>query len=131
LLSFGFARGMPRNADLVFDVRYLRNPFWDEHLRSGTGLDAEVVAYISEDEAYSDSLGQIEQLLLTLIPRYEKADRAYLTIAFGCTGGRHRSVHVAEHIGAKLRIAGYLSHITHRNLTSPHQESLEGSAPSA
>ncbi len=131
LLSFGFARGMPRNADLVFDVRYLRNPFWDEQLRGGTGLDPEVMAYVAADPAYSGSLGQIEQLLLTLIPRYEVADRAYLTIAFGCTGGRHRSVHVTEHIGGQLRLAGYSPHITHRNLTSPHQESLEGSAPSA
>jgi UPF0042 nucleotide-binding protein len=131
LLSFGFARGMPRNADLVFDVRYLRNPFWDEKLRSGTGLDDEVVAYIREDPAYIASLSQIEQLLLTLIPRYEVADRAYLTIAFGCTGGRHRSVHVAEHIADRLRLSGYAPYITHRNLTSPHQESLEGSAPSA
>ena len=129
LLSFGFARGMPRNADLVFDVRYLRNPFWDEALRGGTGLDADVVGYIGEDPAYAESLAQIEQLLLTLIPRYAVADRAYLTIAFGCTGGRHRSVHVTEYMGERLRAAGYAPTITHRNLTSPHQESLEGSAP--
>ncbi len=131
LLSFGFARGMPRNADLVFDVRYLRNPYWDEALRGGTGLDADVVEHIRADPAYADSLAQIEQLLLTLIPRYAAADRAYLTIAFGCTGGRHRSVHVAEHMCERLRAAGYVPNITHRNLTSPHQESLEGSAPSA
>lgn len=131
LLSFGFSRGMPRNADLVIDVRYLRNPYWDEHLRSGTGLDPEVVAYIAEDPAYAASLNQIEQLLLTLIPRYQVADRAYLTIAFGCTGGRHRSVHVTEYIGERLRAADISANITHRNLTSPHQESLEGSAPTA
>lgn len=131
LMSFGFARGMPRNADLVLDVRYLRNPYWEEGLRPGTGLDADVVAYIAADPAYTESLTQIEQLLMTLIPRYAVADRAYLTIAFGCTGGRHRSVHVAEWMAARLRAAGYSPNVTHRNLTSPHQESLEGSAPSA
>lgn len=131
LLSFGFARGMPRNADLVFDMRFLRNPYWEESLRGGTGLDADVVAYIARDPAYAESLANIETLLLGLLPRYALADRAYLTVAFGCTGGRHRSVHVADCMAARLRQAGYAPTVTHRNLTSPHQESLEGRAPTA
>jgi RNase adapter protein RapZ len=129
VLSFGFARGMPRNADLVFDMRYLRNPYWDEQLRGGTGQDANVVAYITADEAYAQSVSDIESLILSLLPRYQQADRAYLTIAFGCTGGRHRSVHVAERVSEHLRRAGYAPNLTHRNLNSPHQETLEGDAP--
>lgn len=131
ILSFGYSRGMPRNADLVFDMRYLRNPYWDEELRSGTGLEQRVVNHIMADPAYEDTVSRIEQLLLVLLPRYQQADRAYLTIAFGCTGGRHRSVHVASRVAAMLLAAGYQPHLVHRNLTSPHQESLEGSAPSA
>lgn len=128
IMSFGFARGQPRNADLVFDMRYLRNPYWDTSLRSGTGLDAPVVDYIAGDPAYAGTVGSIEQLLLDLLPRYAEAGRSYLTIAFGCTGGRHRSVHVADRVTARLRDAGYNPHLSHRNLLSPHQDSLEGAA---
>jgi RNase adapter protein RapZ len=131
VLSFGYSRGMPRNADLVFDMRYLRNPYWNEQLREGTGRDQDVVDYIAEDMAYASSLASIEALLTQLLPRYQQADRAYLTIAFGCTGGRHRSVHVAERISSHLRAAGYALHLTHRNLNSPHQDTLEGDAPNA
>jgi RNase adapter protein RapZ len=131
ILSFGFARGMPRTADLVFDVRYLRNPYWDENLRGGSGQDPEVIDYIRADEAYESTIGSIERLLVDLLPRYCVADRAYLTIAFGCTGGRHRSVHVAERIAHTLQRAGYAPHVSHRNLTSPHHETLEGRAPNA
>jgi RNase adapter protein RapZ len=115
----------------VFDMRYLRNPYWDEKLRSGTGQDEDVIAYIAMDEAYASSLAHIESLLLQLLPRYQQADRAYLTIAFGCTGGRHRSVHVAERISQHLQQAGFAPHLTHRNLNSPHQDTLEGGAPNA
>jgi RNase adapter protein RapZ len=131
ILSFGFARGMPRNADLVFDVRYLRNPYWDLSLRPGSGQDPAVAHYIMADPAYEISLSKIEDMLLFLIPRYAEADRAYLTIAFGCTGGRHRSVHVAERVTKRLQREGYMPHLSHRNLMSPHNDTLEGSAPSA
>ena len=131
VMSFGFSRGLPRNADLVFDVRFLRNPHWVEELRPGTGLDPAVADYVRGDPAYDAAIGQIEALLGTLIPRYHAEGRAYLTIAVGCTGGRHRSVHVAERLGAFIATMGYAPNIIHRNLSSLPQESLEGKRPSA
>lgn len=116
VMSFGFARGLPRNADLVFDMRFLRNPHWDLTLRPLTGLDAAVVAHVAADPAYEETVGRIEALLLVLLPRYEAEGRAYVTIAFGCTGGRHRSVHVAERAAARLRAAGFSPTVSHRDL---------------
>jgi UPF0042 nucleotide-binding protein len=130
VLSFGFARGLPRNADLVFDMRYLRNPHWDAVLRPGTGLDADVSAYIMADPAYEATVAQIEALLLALLPRYRAEGKSYVTIAFGCTGGRHRSVHVAERVARALRAAGHAPTLTHRNLDSAPQDGLEGRPPS-
>ncbi len=119
IMSFGFAKGMVRNADLVFDVRYLRNPHWDDALRKGTGQDAPVIAYIEDDPAYQTSLAQIEALLETILPRYEQTGKSYTTVAFGCTGGRHRSVHVAERVAAHLREAGFSPTVSHRDLSGP------------
>ena len=126
VMSFGFARGVPRNADLVFDMRFLRNPHWDEKLRPGTGLDADVSAYIAADPAYDAAMAQIEDLLLLLLPRYRAEGKAYVTIAFGCTGGRHRSVHVTERVAKRLRGAGFSPTVTHRDLGAAPQDSLEG-----
>jgi len=131
ILSFGFARGLPRNADLVFDMRYLRNPHWDAQLRPGTGLDADVSAYIAADPAYEMTVTQIEALLLTLLPRYRAEGKSYVTVAFGCTGGRHRSVHVAERVARALRAAGHAPTVVHRNLDSAPQDGLEGRPPPA
>ncbi len=131
LMSFGFARGLPRNADLVFDMRFLRNPHWVAGLRPGTGLDADVAAYVRADPAYETAVGQIEALLLTLIPRYQAEGKSYVTVAIGCTGGRHRSVEVAERLAVTLRTAGFSPNVIHRNLTSQPQESLEGRRPSS
>jgi len=114
--SFSYARGLPRDADLVLDMRFLRNPHWDEALRPGTGLDADVSAYIAADPAYGPALDQIEDLLKLLLPRYEREGKSYITIAFGCTGGRHRSVHAAETIAKRLRAAGFSPTIAHRDL---------------
>ncbi len=126
--SFGFARGLPRNADLVFDVRFLRNPHWEARLRAKTGRDREVAAYIAADEAYEDALGKIEDLLLTLLPRYRSEGKSYVSIAIGCTGGRHRSVHVAERIAARLRAAGFSPTLDHRDLATPPRDGIEGAA---
>ncbi|MDE0877507.1 MAG: RNase adapter RapZ [Sphingomonas bacterium] len=125
--SFGFARGLPRNADLVFDMRFLRNPHWDAALRPGIGLDPDVAAYIAADPAYDEALARIEGLIELLIPRYRAEGKAYVTVAIGCTGGRHRSVHVAQRIGERLRDAGFSPTITHRDLAAAPQDSLEGS----
>jgi UPF0042 nucleotide-binding protein len=125
VLSFGFSRGLPRNADLVFDMRFLRNPHWVPELRPHTGLAPDVAAYVAGDPAYDTAVGQIEALLLTLLPRYAEEGKAYVTIAFGCTGGRHRSVHVAERVAMTLRREGFSPTVSHRNMESAPQDALE------
>lgn len=126
VLSFGFARGVPRNADLMFDMRFLRNPHWDAALRPLTGFDDAVAAYVAADPAYAEAVPRIEELLVMLLPRYQADGRAYVTIAFGCTGGRHRSVHVAERVAARLRGAGFSPTVSHRDLLSRPDDSTEG-----
>jgi len=116
LASFSYARGLPRHADLVFDMRFLDNPHWVAALRPGTGLDAAVAAHVRADPAYQPAMDGIEQLLLTLLPRYAREGKAYVTVAFGCTGGRHRSVHCAEALAERLRAAGFSPTVTHREL---------------
>lgn len=124
--SFGFARGMPPSADLVFDMRFLRNPHWDRSLREMTGLDAPVGAFVMEDPAYQGAVDRIVDLLSFLLPRYQAAAKAYVHIAIGCTGGRHRSVFVAEQITKRLQAAGFCPSVQHRNLTSRPVDAIEG-----
>lgn len=126
VMSFGYSRGLPRNADLVFDMRYLRNPHWVAELRPGTGLDPDVADYVMGDPAYAESIATIETLLLQLLPRYRAEGKSYVTIAIGCTGGRHRSVHVAGRIAARLQAEGFSPTVTHRDLGTAPQDSLEG-----
>ncbi len=126
VMSFGFARGVPAGADLVFDMRFLRNPHWVDSLRPGTGKDADVSAYVADDPAYGEAMERIEGLMLLLLPRYQAEGKSYVTIAFGCTGGRHRSVHVAQRVAARLREAGFSPTVTHRDLQTAPQDSLEG-----
>ena len=126
VMSFGFSRGLPRNADLVFDMRFLRNPHWVPVLRPGTGLDADVAAYVAADPAYAETVGRIEELIGVLLPRYRAEGKSYVTVAIGCTGGRHRSVHVAERIGRWLRDRGFSPTVSHRDLRAAPQDSLEG-----
>jgi len=118
LLSFGFAAGLPRDADLVFDMRFLANPHWDVALRPLTGEDPVVAAYVAADPAYAPAVDRIADLLLTLLPGYGREGKAYLTIAIGCTGGRHRSVAVARELHARLTAAGHAPHLLHRDLAS-------------
>lgn len=127
--SFGYARGVPRNADIVFDMRFLRNPHWADGLRDQTGLDPAVVDYIAADEDYEDAVGRIEDLLVHLLPRYRREGKAYVSIAFGCTGGRHRSVHIAERVAARLREAGFSPTVEHRDLGSRPRDAIEGTLP--
>ncbi len=129
ILSFGFSRGVPRNADLMFDMRFLRNPHWDEKLRGLTGQDAAVAAYIAADPAYEAAVSRIEQLLAILLPRYAEGGKAYITVAFGCTGGRHRSVHVAQRVASYLQDAGFSPTVSHRNMESTPQDDLEKRRP--
>lgn len=125
VMSFGFSRGLPRNADLVFDMRFLRNPHWSAELRPGTGLDQAVIDYIRLDPAYDTVLSQIETLLDTVVPRYIQSGKSYITIAIGCTGGRHRSVHVADRIARRLRESGFSPTVVHRDLCAVPKDSLE------
>ena len=129
LTSFGFSRGMPPVADLVFDMRFLDNPHWVPTLREQTGQDEAVAAHIRKDPAWDESFARIRDLLLLLLPRYEAQGKAYVTVAFGCTGGRHRSVFMAEEIAAALRNAGFSPTLLHRNLGSRAADLLEGNRP--
>lgn len=125
ITSFGFARGLPRNADLVFDVRFLRNPHWETALRPLTGLDQAIGDYVRADPLFDAAFGQIATLLETLLPRYQAEGKAYVTVAFGCTGGRHRSVYFAEQIGERLRGKGFSLTMMHRNLESAPLDAYE------
>jgi UPF0042 nucleotide-binding protein len=127
--SFGFARGMPPVADLVFDMRFLDNPHWDPELRPLTGKDGAVAEHIRKDPAYTEAFERIRDLLVMLLPRYEAQGKAYVNIAFGCTGGRHRSVFVAEEIAAALRASGFSPTLLHRNLGARAADLLEGGQP--
>lgn len=129
--SFGFSRGVPHNADLVFDLRFLRNPHWDSQLRPMTGMDAAVADYVSADPKYDEAMQKIRDLLRFLLPLYDSQGKAYVNIAFGCTGGRHRSVHVAETFGNWLREDGFALTVAHRNLTSRPIDALEEPANGA
>ncbi len=118
IISFGYSNGLPSGADLVFDMRFLRNPHWDAGLRPKTGLDHEVIDYVAEDPAYEGAIRQIRDLLGFLIPRYQIAGKTYVTVAFGCTGGKHRSVHIADYMGTLLRSEGFSLTVNHRDLTA-------------
>ena len=127
--SFGFSRGMPPVADFVFDMRFLDNPHWDPQLRPQTGQDAAITAFIRRDPAFEEAFTRIRDLLLLVLPRFKAQGKAYVHIAFGCTGGRHRSVFMVEQIGAALHEAGFSPTMLHRNLGSRAADLVEGTSP--
>ena len=110
LVSFGYSNGIPRDVDLVFDCRFLPNPHWIEELRPQTGLDAPVSDYVLEQEAAQHFLKDVVALLEWQIPEFAKEGKSYLSIAIGCTGGRHRSVAIAEEIRNRLNIENAVFH---------------------
>lgn len=114
--SFGFKNGIPREADLLFDVRFLHNPHWDAHLRPLSGLDAAVAKKVKSDKAYKGFYTGITKLLAPLLPRYINEGKNYLTVAVGCTGGRHRSVFVAEELHRWVQKRGFSTAVRHRDL---------------
>ncbi|MEO1155462.1 MAG: RNase adapter RapZ [Pseudomonadota bacterium] len=114
--SFSYKRGLPMGADLVIDCRFLRNPYWSEALRARDGRDADVQAYIAEDPRFSAFATQVAQLIATLLPAYRDEGRAHLTVAFGCTGGQHRSVAMTENLVRDLAGAGWQVSKRHREL---------------
>ncbi|NND75614.1 MAG: RNase adapter RapZ [Ilumatobacter sp.] len=118
VVSFGFKHGVPLDADMVMDVRFLPNPHWEEALRPLTGLDPEVRDYVLETASGSDFVERYDDLLASLLPQYESEGRSYLTVAVGCTGGRHRSVAVAEELASRLRSRGVAVRTTHRDVAA-------------
>jgi UPF0042 nucleotide-binding protein len=130
--SFSFARGISRTADLVFDLRFLPNPHWVDELRPLTGVDQPVRDYLAQDPSWGETMGRIESLLIDWIPRYWAAGKSYVTVAFGCTGGRHRSVAAAVEMSERLRAAGFAPNVRHRDLASTPSDTIErhpGRAP--
>jgi RNase adapter protein RapZ len=114
--SFSYRQGVPREADLVFDARFLANPHWDPALRPSTGREEAVADYIRKDPDFTAFMKHLADLLLPLLPRYQQEGKSYLTIAVGCSGGRHRSVMVAEELGKMLTSNGYAVNVGHRDL---------------
>jgi UPF0042 nucleotide-binding protein len=116
VVSFGFRHGLPREADLVFDVRFLRNPHYDPALRALTGRDPSVAAHVQADPDFARFWGALTGLLEIVLARQEGEGKSYLTLAVGCTGGRHRSVLMAEHLGVWLTARGERASVRHRDL---------------
>jgi len=116
VMSFSFARGLPRDADLVFDVRFLRNPYYLPALKGLTGLDPAVADHVAGDQDFAAFYERMTGLVFPLLPRYVREGKKYLTIAIGCTGGRHRSVMVATRLGADLRERGWRVAVAHRDI---------------
>lgn len=119
--SFGFRHGAPRGLDMVFDVRFLRNPHFIPELRPLTGLDPAVVQYLQSESEVEDTVGRFVDLLAYLLPRFQREGKSYLTVGVGCTGGRHRSVMVAEAINKKLNELSYNSKVVHRDIDKDEQ----------
>jgi UPF0042 nucleotide-binding protein len=116
LTSFGYKHGIPYGTDLLFDVRFLNNPHFEPELRSSSGLDEAVVAYLRRDEEFDELVQRLEGFLGYLIPRYRREHRSYLSVSIGCTGGRHRSVAVSEVLARRLSRSGLPCRVDHRDI---------------
>lgn len=116
LVSFGFKYGLPQDADLVMDVRFLPNPYFVEGLKDKDGLSPEVTEFLNRWEEPASFLARFSDLLLYLLPLYEKEGKAYLTVALGCTGGRHRSVAMVDALSRRLQESGYEPQVRHRDI---------------
>jgi UPF0042 nucleotide-binding protein len=114
-VSFGFRQGVPDDADLLFDVRFLPNPHFVPEFRPFTGRHPKVAKYIRSFPQTREFIDRISELLVYLLPHYIREGKSYLTIAFGCTGGQHRSVMIAEDVSKRLRKAGYRVKVVHRD----------------
>ncbi|MDH3705705.1 MAG: RNase adapter RapZ [Acidimicrobiia bacterium] len=116
VMSFGFKHGLPLDVDMVIDCRFLPNPHWVEELRPLTGLDEPVRDYVLGQDIAGTFLERIDRLLGLLMPAYVREGKSYFTIAFGCTGGHHRSVAITEHVAQSLRGSGFDPTIVHRDI---------------
>ena len=115
-LSFGFKNGVPLDADMVFDVRFLPNPHFVPEFRNLTGLNPRVAAYVRSFPQSREFLDRVTELMLYLLPHYVQEGKSYLTVGFGCTGGQHRSVMMAEEMCKRLKKAGYQVKALHRDM---------------
>lgn len=122
-VSFGFKHGSPADVDVMFDVRFLDNPYFIEMLRPLSGLDRPIVDYVLSLEPAQRFVKYTEQMLTFLLPQYEREGKSYLTVGFGCTGGRHRSVVLAEDLAERLRGQGFAVEVAHRDLQRPVEHS--------
>ena len=120
LISFGFRHGTPASLELLFDVRFLPNPYFEESLRDGSGCDAAVAKYVLESERGADFFARLDEFVRYLLPFYDEEGKAYVSIAIGCTGGRHRSVAFVEAIAERLRENGREVSVVHRDVDRPH-----------
>jgi RNase adapter protein RapZ len=119
-MTFGFKHGSPRDADLTFDVRFLPNPHYESQLRELTGLDQAVIDYVRESDGVNDFYDRLTPLLDYLLPAYEREGKSHLTVGIGCTGGRHRSVVIAEHLARVYEQRGdQLIDVVHRDIDKP------------
>jgi UPF0042 nucleotide-binding protein len=119
-LTYGFKHGTPRDADLLFDVRFLPNPHYEDELRDLTGLDRRVRDYVEHSDGLPDFFERLISLLDYLLPAYVREGKAHLTVGVGCTGGRHRSVVVAERLANEYDVRGeYLVDVVHRDIDKP------------
>lgn len=116
VMSFGYMHGIPLDVDMVIDCRFLPNPYWVEALKPLSGLDAGVVDFVMTQPVTADFLERMESLLALLVPEYVAEGKSYLTVAFGCTGGRHRSVAVTEHFARVLATLGHEPAVVHRDI---------------
>ncbi|MDP6376754.1 MAG: RNase adapter RapZ [Pseudomonadales bacterium] len=117
--SFGFKYGVPVDADVVFDLRCLPNPHWEQDLRQLTGIDAPVADYLTSQPEVDQMFDDIARYLTHWLPRFEQNNRMYMTVALGCTGGQHRSVYMAERLGVYFRTHWSSVQVRHRQLTLP------------
>ena len=125
VISFSYRIGVPREADLVFDVRFLANPHYVDALEPLSGEDAAVAAFIERDDSLSVFMTSLDTLITPLLPRYEREGKSYLTIAVGCTGGKHRSVYIAKRLADLLGAGGRPVALIHRDLKSGVSGRLE------
>ena len=119
LVSFGFRHGTPAAVELLFDVRFLPNPYFEDTLRDGTGRDQVVADYVMKSERGASFFRRLDEFVKYLVPFYDEEGKAYVTIGVGCTGGRHRSVAIAEAMGVRLRDIGREVSVTHRDVERP------------
>ncbi len=117
LISFGFKHGLPEDADMVFDARFLPNPYFQPDLKHKTGIDPEVAGFVLKNESSETFVAQIREMLAFLVPKYREEGKTYLTICIGCTGGKHRSVALVEKIETLLKKIGETALVGHRDIS--------------